>query len=85
MNKRNWAMIAVFAVIVLLVFLVGVSLMGGRGYGGWGMMGPGMMGGWGFNPLGWLGMLFMWIIPVGIIVLIVVGVAWLVRYIMSLD
>ena len=36
MNRINWTMVAVFSVVVLLVFLVGVSLLGGRGYGGWG-------------------------------------------------
>ena len=79
MNRTNWTMVAVFGIVVLLVFLVGVSLLGGRGYGGWGMMGPGMMGGWGFGPFGWIGMIFMWLIPVGSIVLSLAGVIWLVR------
>lgn len=84
MNRVNWTAVAVFGVVVLLVFLVGVSLLGGWGYGGWGrmgpgMMGPGMMGGWGFSPFGWIGMIFMWLIPIGFIVLTVLGVAWLVR------
>jgi hypothetical protein len=86
MNKINWSAIAVFAVVTLLAFLVGVSLLGGGwgmmgnwGYNGWGMMGPGMMGGWGFAPFGWITMLFMWFIPVGFIVLTVLGVVWLVR------
>lgn len=79
MNRINWTGVVVFGIVVLLVFLVGVSLLGGRGYGGWGMMGPGMMGGWGFGPFGWIGMIFMWLIPVGFIVLTVAGVAWLLR------
>ncbi len=79
MNKINWTMVAVFGVVVLLVFLIGVSLLGGWGYGGWGMMGPGMMGGWGFAPFGWIGMIFMWLIPVGFLVLTVLGIVWLVR------
>jgi len=87
MNKINWTAVAVFSVVVLLVFLVGVNLLGGWGYGGWGrmggyrsgMMGPGMMGGWGFGPFGWIGMIFMWLIPVGLIVLVVAGIIWLVR------
>lgn len=79
MNKINWSMFAVLGIVVLLAFLIGVSLLGGWGYGGWGMMGPGMMGNWGFGPFGWIGMLFMWLIPVGFIVLIVLGVVWLVR------
>ena len=80
MNRINWSAIAVFGIVVLVAFLVGTSLLGvGRGYGGWGMMGPGMMGGWGFGPFGWIAMLFMWLIPVGFVVLTVLGVVWLVR------
>src|SRR3989304_3366246 len=87
MNKVNWTAVAIFTVVVLLVFLVGVSLLGGWGYGGWGrmsgyrsgMMGPGMMGGWGFGPFGWIGMIFMWLIVVGFIVLTALGLVWLAR------
>lgn len=79
MNKINWPAVVVFGIVILLAFLVGVNLLGGWGYGGWGMMGPGMMGGWGFSPLGWIGMLFMWLVPVGFFVLAVLGVVWLVR------
>ena len=59
MNKVNGTAIVIFAVVVLLVFLVGVSLLQGWGYGGWGMMGPGMMRGWGFRPFSWIGMALM--------------------------
>jgi hypothetical protein len=79
MNRINWTAVAVFAIVALLVFLVGASLLGGRGYSGWGMMGPGMMGQWGFGSFGWFGMIFMWLIPIGFILLIVLGIAWLVR------
>jgi hypothetical protein len=84
MNRINWTAVAVFAVVALLVFLIGVSLLGGWGYGGWGMMGPGrmgpgMMGGLGFGSFGWVGMIFMWLIPVGFLVLTGLGVAWLIR------
>src|SRR4030066_1670370 len=84
MNKINWTAIVVFVIVMLLVFLVGVSLLGGWGYNGWGgigpgMMGPGMMGGWGYSPLGWIGMIFMWLIPVSLVVLVVSGIVWLVR------
>lgn len=82
MNKVNWIQVGVFAVVVLLVLLIGASLFGGFGrYGGYGpgMMGPGMMGGWGFAPFGWLGMIFMWIIPLGFLTLLVAGIVWLVR------
>ena len=42
-------------------------------------MGPGMMGRWGFAPFGWIGMIFMWLVPVGLIVLAAFGIVWLVR------
>ena len=79
MKKVNWTGVVIFSFVVLLVFLVGVSLLGGWGYGGWGMMGPGMMGGWGFGPFGWIGMIFMWLIPVSLVVVVVFGIVWLVR------
>ncbi|HJW91897.1 MAG TPA: zinc ribbon domain-containing protein [Anaerolineales bacterium] len=86
MNRIRWTAVAIFSVIVLFVLLLGVSLLGGWSYGGWGrmgpgMMGPGMMGGWGFGPFGWIGMIFMWLIPVSFIVLVVLGIAWLVKMI----
>ena len=79
MNKINWTVVVIIAIALLLV----ASLFGGRGYGGWGMMGPGMMGGWGFSPFGWIGMTFMWLIPIGFLVLTVLGAVWLVRAIGS--
>ena len=85
MNRINWTAVAVFAIVALLVFLASISLLGGRGYGGWGMMGPGMMSGWGFAPFGWIGMLFMWLVPIGFLVLVVLGIAWLVRALGSRD
>ena len=75
MNKINWTIVAIAAVAFLLL----ASLFGGRGYGSWGMMGPGMMGGWGFSPFGWVGMIFMWLVPLGFILLVALGVVWLVR------
>jgi hypothetical protein len=83
MKKVSWWVVGIFGLIVLL-FLIGGGMMSGwgygnYGYGGWGMMGgPGMMG-WGYSPFGWMGMLFMWLIPVGFIVLTVLGIAWLAR------
>ncbi|MDP1713310.1 MAG: zinc ribbon domain-containing protein [Anaerolineales bacterium] len=35
--------------------------------------------GWGYSPFGWIGMIFMWLIPLGFLVLTVLGIAWLVR------
>lgn len=44
----------------------------GAGVGRWGgMMGP--------NPFGWIGMVLMWLLPLGLIVLIVAGGVWLVQ------
>ena len=88
MNKVNWTAVAVFCIIVLLAFMVGLSLFGGWRYGGWGMMGtrvmgPGMMGRWGFSPFGWIGMVLMWLIPISLVILVVAGVVWLVRAITS--
>ncbi len=79
MNKVNWTAVVIFTIVALLVFQVAASLVGGWRYGGWGMMGPGMMGGWSFSPFGWIGMTFMWLIPVGFVVLAVLGIVWLAR------
>ncbi len=79
MKKINWFVVTVISVIALL-FLFGGGMMSGWGYRGWGMMGgPGMMGGWGYSSFGWIGMIFMWLIPVGLVVLAAFGVVWLVR------
>lgn len=48
MSKINWTAVAVFGIVVLVAFLVGASLLGG---------------GWGYGPFGWIGMIFMWLIP----------------------
>ena len=75
MNKVNWTVVVVTVIIALLVLMFGTSLLGGSGYGGWGygpgwgIMGPWMMG----------GMFFMWLIPLSVIVLTVLGIAWLVK------
>ena len=78
MKKVNWWIIGIVAVLVTLFFFGGGMMWGNRGYGG-----PGMMGNWGYSPFGWfgmgLGMIFMWLIPIGILALIVLGVASLVR------
>jgi hypothetical protein len=74
MNKVNWTTVLVTILIVLVLLVLGSGLLGSWGYrpwgyGGWGMMGPGMMG----------GMFFMWLIPLGLLVLTVLGVVWLVQ------
>jgi len=81
--KVNWTAAIVLSIVALFAFLIGVSLFGGfggfGGYGGWGMMGPEMMGGWGFAPFGWIGMLIMWIFPLGVLALVVLSIVWLVN------
>jgi hypothetical protein len=79
-SKTGWILAIVLGLIVLF-FLP--SLWMGRfwsgGYGGM-MRGPGMMGGFGYmNPLGFFGMALMWLIPVGVLVLLVVGAVALVN------
>lgn len=83
MNKVNWTTVVIVSIFALLVLMFGASLLGRPNYGGWGMMGPGMMGGWGFRPFGWIGMVFMWLIPLGVIVLTVLGIVWLVKAVSS--
>ncbi len=73
MKKVNWLIVGIMGIILLLFLFGGGIMMGGWGYRGWGMMG------WGYSPFGSIGMFFMWLIPLGFIVLTVLGVAWLVR------
>jgi uncharacterized membrane protein len=78
MKKTNWLAITLVGIVALLIlFWIGIMI------GGWGYRGYGMMGDWGYSPFGWfgmgLGMLFMWLIPIGVITLIVFGVVSLVR------
>jgi putative membrane protein len=47
----------------------------GGGYGGWGM-GPGMMG-WGYYGMGWIGMIIM----IAFWVAVIVGIVFLIRWI----
>lgn len=72
MNRVNWTVVAVVGIIAILAVMLATSLLGSwgyGGYGGWGMMGPWMMG----------GMFFMWLIPMGFIVLVALGIAWVMR------
>jgi hypothetical protein len=81
-TTSKWVLVGVAAVILLflapflwqLIFpgaYSGYGMMGGRGYG----MHMPMMG-FGFMPFG---ILFMWLIPLGVLALIVLGIAWLVK------
>ncbi|MDI6696663.1 MAG: zinc ribbon domain-containing protein [Anaerolineales bacterium] len=78
--KRTIGWILAIAAILLLALPVLWLFSNMWGYGGM-MGGYGMMGrGYGFvNPLGWLGMAFMWLFPVAILVLIVVGAVTLIN------
>jgi hypothetical protein len=91
MQKVNWLIVGIIGVVALALLFGGGMMMGGWGYHGWsmmggpgGMIGPGgMMNNWGYSsspsPLGWIGMIFMWLLPVGLVVLAVFGIVWLVR------
>ena len=81
MKRINWLVVSVIGVIVLLFLFGGGMMASSWGNRGWGMMGGpgGMMGGWGYSPFGWVGMAFMWLIPVGVLTLIVLGIAALVK------
>ena len=73
-SKTGWILAIVLGLVILFIL---PSLLMGRfwtgGYGGM-MGGPGMMGGFGYlNPLGFIGMALMWLVPVGILVLLVLG------------
>ena len=89
MKKNLWWIIGIVAVVVILFSFGGGMMMGGWGFrNGYGMMGGyggpgGMMGNWDYSPLGWLGMglgmLLMWGLPIGILVLAGFGVASLFK------
>jgi hypothetical protein len=84
MRKVNWLIVGILSFVIILILFGAGTLMGDWGFPGWGMMGPqGMMEDWGYyptpSPLGWVGMIFVWLIPVGFIVLAVFGSVWLVR------
>lgn len=82
MKKTNWLVIGIVSIVAALI-LFWVGTMIGGGYGSYGMMGgrSGMMGG--FSPFGMfgmgLGMLFVWLIPVGLVALAVYGVVSLAQ------
>jgi len=75
--KNTWKWILGFALVLVLFFgpylfqLVFPTV--GYGYGMMGSGRGGMMGGFGFFPFG---MGLMWLIPLGTIALIVLGVVW---------
>lgn len=86
MKKVNWWIVGIVIAVIALFLFGGMMAWGNRGYG---MMGGyNMMGGYGMmhqgiSPVGWfgmgLGMIFMWLIPIGIVALIGYGAVTLAR------
>jgi hypothetical protein len=77
----GWILAITFGVLLLLL-LPGLWMMGRFWMGGYGSMmgGSGMMGGYNtMNPFGSGGILLGWLVPVGVIVLLIVGVAVIVN------
>ncbi len=88
MHKTNWLLVGIMSFVLILILFGAGMLMGDWRYRDWAMMGPsGMVENWGYSyppaPLGWIGMIFMWLIPVGLMVLAVFGIVWLVRNVSS--
>ena len=82
MKKVSWLVVGMISIVVILILFGGGMMMGGWGYHGWSMMGPGgMMGNWGYSPspLGWVGVILIWLAPIGLVVLAVLGIVWLMR------
>lgn len=84
--RNIWKYLLVGFGVFVLVFFIALPFFGGGWVGtcfaGRGMMGGyrGMMGGYGFmNPFGFFGMVLMWLIPLAILVLIVLGIAGLFK------
>lgn len=88
MQNVNWMQVLVFGLVILTVFALGAGVLF-LFSGGWGMTGfGGMRGGWcpmcgGTGRLGWLGgivgLTLACLLPLGLLVLLVVGVVWLAR------
>ena len=78
-SKIGW--ILAIALGLLFLFLLPSLVMGRSWMGGYGgIMGPGMMGGFGYmNPLGFFGMALMWLVPIGLLVLLVIGAVALIN------
>ena len=82
MKKSYWIPLAILGIAFLLIFFVGRSLLGGWNTWGWGMMGGWPVSGmhkWGFGSFGWTGVILIWLISVGFVVLVVLGIVGLVR------
>jgi uncharacterized membrane protein len=85
-TTAKWVIGIVVAVLVLgVVAPLLVQLIFPGTYAGYGMMGRGRYGmhmpmmGYGYGGFGFFSMLFMWLIPLGILILIVLAIVWLVK------
>ena len=82
--KLNWKWIPGIALVLIVLSSLPLAWREFMPSGGYGMMRgyshaygmPMMRYGFGMMPFG---MLFMWLIPLGILALIVLGIVWLVR------
>ena len=80
-NKWKWGFSIAIALVILLVPLFAQIFLPNGGYQmmgysyGWHM--PMMYGGFGVMSFGM--MLIMWLIPLGLLILIGLGIAWLVK------
>ena len=88
MHKINWLIVGIMSFVIILILFGSAMLMDDWRYRDWGTMGPsGMMENWEYpstpSPLGWIGIVFMLLIPVGLIVAVVFGIIWLVRNVRS--
>lgn len=88
MKKIIWIILSILGIVVISAILAGITFGGGWNGSSWGMMGdwgPGMMHGWGFNIFGWMGMLLMWLIPIGFLALVVLGISALVSVVIPYE
>jgi hypothetical protein len=82
--KNGWKWILGISLSIIIAFIaLSFAWRLFLPYGGYGMMGygygwnmPMMVGGFGMMTFG---MLLMWLIPIGLLVLIGLGIAWLVK------
>ena len=87
--KLNWKWILGIALVLAVLFALPFVWRIFMPFGGYGMMGYGygynmpMMRGFGGPMMGYgYGMFFMWLIPVGTLILIILGIAWLIKQLM---
>jgi hypothetical protein len=86
MKASHWLAIGLGLILVLCIGLaLGAGVLGygfpGGMMGRWGSYGypGGMMGGWGWGVGALLGMGLMWLVPLGFLAALVLGIVWLVR------